>query len=319
MIDNYMRNLKSVRNLSQASTKAYSADLTSFQSWLKNESGHNPASLRLVDISFTDIRGFIAWLGNRGLDPKSVNRHLSSLKGYFTWLVQLGYLDLSPMDGVRSLRVSRHLPTFLFEDDVEKLIASIQLQAQGLRDRALLELMYSTGCRVSEVTAIKTIRLELDRSRILVRGKGRKERFVFLGEKSRQALQDYLLWREQIMRQHDRQHDYLFVNFIGGALSVRGVQFILNQLQKKAGMSRRISPHGLRHSFATHLMDRGLDLRVVQELLGHSSLSTTQVYTHMGLSRLKSIYSQAHPHGMRRSSTARVPSHRLQGEPHEDS
>jgi len=243
------------------------------------------------------------------LNSRSINRSLSGLKGFFKLQIILQRLDNSPLDAIHSLRTSRHLPTFLFEPEVEALLDVAGDAFADLRDKAIFETLYSTGSRVGELAGMTVHRLDLPRGRILVMGKGRKERFVFIGEAARTCLEEWLLMRSQRLQDSGIVHDTLFINSQGQPLTVRGIQYILEKRQVAAAPAHMISPHGLRHSFATHLMDHGADIRVVQELLGHASVSTTQVYTHLGINRLKNIYQQAHPHGQRRDTGAPDPKH----------
>lgn len=300
--------LKSIRNLASATQAAYERDLQSFFDWYARQR-LDPATPIPADAAaflsafdLADIRAWISHCTRAGLKARSINRSLSALKSFFRLQIRLERLSGSPLDGIRTLKTARHLPSFLFENEVEDLVA---VQGDGfpaLRDSALFETLYSTGCRVSELVGMSLRRMDLARGRILVVGKGRKERFVFIGQDARERLERYLEAREVFLASRGQKHDRLWVNQQGGPLSVRGVQLILEKRQRQTGAAHQVSPHGLRHSFATHLMDHGADIRVVQELLGHANISTTQVYTHLGINRLKNIYQQAHPHGQRRTT-----------------
>jgi site-specific recombinase XerD len=308
--------LRSVRNLSPATARAYGRDLEAFFAWHRRErlapGGAAPADAAgfLAAFGMADIRAWISHCSRSGYNARSINRGLSALKNFFRFQIRLERVGHSPLDGIRTLKVARHLPSFLFEEEVDSLVQVAGGDFPALRDGALFETLYSTGCRVSELVGMSLRRLDMVRDRILVMGKGRKERFVFLGADAREQLGCYLSARAAFMARHGTSHDRLWVNQQGGPLSVRGVQLILEKRQRASGVQRRVSPHGLRHSFATHLMDNGADIRVVQELLGHASIGTTQVYTHLGINRLKNIYRQAHPHGQRRDGAgASAPGH----------
>jgi integrase/recombinase XerC/integrase/recombinase XerD len=262
-----------------------------FDEWLER----NALDESTVDAALT--RRYIAHLSRQNAAVATVNRMLSSLKGYFRFLVRTERATGSPLEGVRGLRRERHLPGFLFEDEVAELLRLEGGDFTSLRDRLILELLYSTGCRISELVTINLDAIDYKRGRVLVHGKGRKDRFVFLGAPARTVLRDYLPFRsERLVRTGHRDEKALIVNANGERITQRGVAGIIQKRVVEKGMAKRVSPHTFRHSFATHILDRGADIRVVQELLGHSSLSTTQVYTHMGLGALKRIYEQAHPH-----------------------
>lgn len=309
--------LERIRNLSPATVSAYGRDLAAFHAWLRAEGGlgaglDSPALIRL-----SHVRGHVAWCTRQGLEARSINRRLSALKGYFRHLVRKDILETSPLDGMRSLPVRRHLPRWLFKDDMESLLDRPEAPAEpgtmeatlSLRDRAILEVFYSTGCRVAELCAMTLRALDLKRNRVLVTGKGRKERFVFLVPAARDALEAWLAASDSL--RSGASGDAVFLNARGGPLGIRGVQMIVERAQE--GRAVRVSPHGFRHSFASHILDSGADIRVVQELLGHASLSTTQIYTHTSLGRLKELYARAHPHGQRRDAGA--PGEKTTGEP----
>lgn len=298
--EGYLDYLRSVRNLSEASVRAYRSDLGAFGVWLER----NELTEDRVDAALA--RRYIAHLSRQNAAVSTVNRSLSSLKGYYRFLARTGRAAGSPLDGVRGLRRQGHLPAFLFEDDVAELLALDGDDFTTLRDRLILELLYSTGCRISELVAVNLDDIDYKRGRIVVHGKGRKDRVVFVGAPARAVLRDYLPLRsERLVRCGARDEKALVVNVNGGRITQRGVAGIIQKRVVEKGIAKRVSPHTFRHSFATHILDRGADIRVVQELLGHSSLSTTQVYTHLGLGALKRIYEQAHPHAGRDGASAK--------------
>lgn len=311
MIDEYLTYLESIRNLGPATTCAYRRDLEEFFHWLADEPGLVlPQSLGAISLG--ELRLYLSWTRSRGLNPRSVNRRLSALKGFFRYQIRRGRLEASPLDGVRSLRLPAKLPVWFFPQEMARLLDSLAPGGSdpegdflALRDRALLEVFYSTGCRVGELSGLAWMRVEWPRRRVMVRGKGRKERYVFLGDRAMEAL---LVYRQALDRRFpgkSSRQDPIFVNATGRSLGCRGMQLLVRKLQERLRLPGRITPHGFRHSFASHVLDRGADIRVVQELLGHASLSTTQIYTHTSLGRLKEIHAQAHPHGQRRTSLAR--------------
>jgi site-specific recombinase XerD len=248
-----------------------------------------------------DLRDYLVELRGEKKSPLSINRRLSCLRSFFAYLRRGGLIEANPLAGIAGLKKTRGLPVFLFEDEMEKLLDIEGLDFTSVRDRALLEVLYSSGCRVGELASLKLERGAPSTRRLKVLGKGGRERYVFLGESARRALAAWLAERSARLEVAGRRDERaLFINSRGGALSTRGVFYIVARRAAEKGLEKPAHPHTLRHSFATHVLNRGADIRVVQELLGHASLSTTQVYTHLGLDALKDIYASAHPHGMRR-------------------
>jgi tyrosine recombinase XerC len=287
--------LDKLRNLSPATRRAYAADLRAFEAFCGERSRDFGA------VTPQDLREWLAELRRQKKSPLTVNRRLSCLRSFYGYHRKLGRLDSNPLAGISGLKRTRSLPGFLFEDEVEKLLAFEGDDFKGLRDRALLELLYSSGCRVSELTGLKVESRDAPPRKLKVLGKGDRERYVFVGEGARAALAPWLAARRSRLELTGRVADRaLFINSRGGPLSTRGVFYIISRRAAGQGMRKPTHPHTLRHSFATHILNRGADIRVVQELLGHASLSTTQVYTHLGLDKLKDIYASAHPHGTRR-------------------
>lgn len=290
--EDYLAYLESVRNLTAATVGAYRRDIGDFLAWVWDHQDDDD------DIDRETVRAYIAHLTRQGFSRASINRRLSALKGLFRFLVKHDVLEASPAAEIRSLKGSGELPQFLFDDEVENLLGITGDDFRSLRDRAIFETLYSTGCRIAELTAVNVGELEINRGRMLVHGKGRKDRLVFLGDRAVRALRAYLPDRDALLaRRGMGDVTALFLNAQGRRLTGRGVALILEKRIQEAGITKHASPHTLRHTFATHLLERGADIRVVQELLGHAKLSTTQVYTHLGLGRLKQIYAEAHPHG----------------------
>ena len=290
----YLDYLRSVRNLSEASVRAYRGDLAAFDEWLVSN------TLDESEVDAALVRRYVAHLSRQNAAVSTVNRALSSLKGYFRFLVLTGRASASPLEGVRGLKRQRHLPGFLFEEEMGRLLELEGDDFTTLRDRLILELLYSTGCRISELVTINLDEIDFKRGRIIVHGKGRKDRIVFLGGAAKKVLSDYLPYRSsRVARLGRGDEKALVINANGGRITQRGVAGIIQKRVVEKGIAKKVSPHTFRHSFATHILDHGADIRVVQELLGHSSLSTTQVYTHLGLGALKRIYQQAHPHAGR--------------------
>lgn len=298
-LEEYLAYLGAVRGLSPRTLRSYREDFESFEKRLA------AAATAAKDIDATtasDIRAFAAALVTEGKAGSSVNRALSALRGFFRYRVRFCGLALDPSRDVEGLPSRRPLPRFLFEDEASAFLDLPKGEGFGpSRDRAILEFLYSTGCRVAEASHVTLDRLDLEGGSARVMGKGSKERVVFLAGHAKAALGAYLPLRSARLSRSAGSSgggpDYLFVNARGGRLTERGIEWILQGYSARSGTMRQVSPHAFRHSFATHLVGRGADIRAVQELLGHASVSTTQVYAHVDMERLRKVYEQAHPHG----------------------
>jgi integrase/recombinase XerC len=306
-LEEYLAYLGSVRGLSARTLCSYREDLERYAAFLASrgggagdgEAGSEPSVLDRADAR--DIRAFAAVLVSEGKAGSSVNRALSAVRGFYRYRVRFGGLAADPSKDVEGLPSRRPLPRFLFEDEAAAFVELPEGEDFGAaRDSAVLEFLYSTGCRVGEVSGLTLDRLDLPAGTARVVGKGSKERVVFLAPPARSALADYLPKREARVRRLASEaggKEYLFVNARGGRLSERGIEWIVEGYAARSRFPRKVSPHAFRHSFATHLVGRGADIRAVQELLGHASVSTTQVYAHVDMERLRKVYEQAHPHG----------------------
>lgn len=291
MKEEYLNYLQSVRGLSEHTRLAYGRDLDSWEEFLTSHGA------TLTDAGPEWAGPFLHELGRQGLSPRSVNRVLSCLRGFYRYQLRLGRVVRHPFAGIRSLKTPRRLPVFLFEKEMDRLLDTSGTQFRPLRDRLLLELLYSTGCRVSELVALNVADLK-GKTRFSVVGKGNKSRWVFLTPSAISAFETYLPVRDTVVCAEDSEaKNAVLLNTRGQRLGVRGVQKIVDRLAIEAGLTKKATPHTLRHTFATHLSSEGMDVRVVQELLGHSRLETTQVYTHLSLDRLKDVVRAAHPHG----------------------
>ncbi|MDH4211580.1 MAG: tyrosine recombinase XerC [candidate division WOR-3 bacterium] len=272
--------LRKEKNYSEHTIRAYRKDIESFFEFLSEE-----------DISAVDstiISYFIAFLMKYGLDTTTVARKLSSLKSYFKALKRMGFVSDNPADVIRTPKKKKHLPGFLTYEQIEE-----GLKIDDPRDYAMMELLYSCGLRASELTGLNVDDVDLQKDEVRVMGKGGKERILPMGRKARAAIVAYLGSRKQPAGENARKA--LFLNCRGGRLSNRSLQRIVRKHLMKVARASGTNPHILRHTFATHLLERGADLRAVQELLGHVSLSTVQIYTHLTTKRLKDIYAKAHP------------------------
>lgn len=292
MVERYLSYLENTRKLSANSISAYRNDLGRFASYCA-ERGVLPEN---ADRNL--VRGFLSELSREGLMATSINRTTSSLKGYYRFLVRMKHRESSPMVGLRTLKTPKTLPTFLTESEVTELLSKPNDRFAGIRDRLVLELLYSTGCRVSELVGLNVADVSIEERRAKVRGKGNRERFVFLGAEAVDALKTWAPVRENRYDRDDRDAEKaLVLNARGRRITERGVFYLISRYADEAALGRKVGPHTFRHSFATHVLDRGADLRAVQELLGHANLRTTQIYTHTGIDRLAAVYAKAHPHG----------------------
>ncbi|MGC8842953.1 MAG: tyrosine recombinase XerC [bacterium] len=287
-IEEFLNYLKEIKGFSPHTLKAYNEDLLQFADFAKEREVFDWGK---VDVSL--IRAFIGTLQENKYSRRSIARKLSSLRSLYKFLVRNGNLKKNVMLVVSSPRLRRALPRFLKVKDIEAMITSTDDDALGIRNRALIEILYSTGMRVSEIASLKVEDVRNEGEEVRIKGKRGKERIVFLGKKAREALRDYLSNSRPLLEK--KPNEALFLNRFGGKLSVRGIHKIVSKLAKLSALYA--SPHTIRHSFATHLLERGADLRAVQELLGHSSLATTQIYTHLTVEKLKEIYKKAHPRG----------------------
>ena len=284
-INKYLAHIEHNRNFSPQTLRAYRNDLHQYLSFLTAEGCSN-----LGDVTRLLLRKFLAFLKkNQDYSKTTVARKLASIRSLYKFLCREGILELNPVENVRSPKLDRNLPGFMSINETETLLNTPNLSAlSGARDSAIMETLYSTGMRVSELIGINVTDVDFDKGLVKVKGKGKKERLLPIGNHALHAIQ---LYRNK--RGSDKQA--LFLNNRGGRLTERSVARMLEKYVKKAGINLNVSPHTFRHSFATHLLDRGADLRSVQELLGHANLSTTQIYTHITTERLRQVYDKAHP------------------------
>jgi integrase/recombinase XerC len=283
------------RNLSEHTISAYESDLKQFMAFLRDQLGSRKVNVRSIDR--LSIRHFLSHLRSRGAKGTTLRRKLAAIRGFTKYLCLREDLEADPAAAIRMPRKEKHLPSFLDEAEVEKVMGLPGKAAfGGSRDLAVLEVFYSTGIRLSELHGLDVSDMDLFGEAIKVRGKGRKERVVPLGRMATRAIKSYLQERHKHLDRLGRTREAaLFVNRFGRRLGRRGIQKMVRHYLGRVCTLRRTSPHVLRHTFATHMLERGADLRAVQELLGHASLSSTQVYTHVTTERLKRVYDQAHP------------------------
>jgi integrase/recombinase XerD len=280
------------RGLSERSLQAYGGDSLRFVEYALRHGVTTPS-----DVSYELLRNFVAALVDEGYAPSTVSRRISALRTYFSFLLEEGVTSEDPTERLESPRQDRTLPDVLSYGEIESLFRSVTVtDAYGFRDRAMLEVMYGSGLRVSEVTGLCTRDLHLKEGLVQVFGKGSKERLVPLGAGARRSLERYL---RELRPRLDRggSDGRVFVNRNGRPLSRMGVWKILRKYAERASLAKRITPHTLRHSFATHLLEGGADLAAVQEMLGHADISTTEIYTHVDRTYLREVHRSCHPRG----------------------
>jgi integrase/recombinase XerC len=292
-ITQFLRYLDVERNASDLTIKSYREDLMDLADYLTDDGAKK---IEPDAVSPSDLRTYVSALHDAGYDRSSIARKLASLRSFYRFAQRQQLANSNPAKPLRNPRGARKLPHFLTADEIKKLLQTPSLtEPAGIRDRAMLETMYSAGLRVSELVAINDGDLDLIEGSVRVRGKGRKERIGALGKYAINAIEHYKTVRTQSARTPIGKGYPLFRNKFGDGLTTRSVGRMLEKYIAEAGLDGRTTPHTLRHSFATHLLDRGADIRSVQELLGHKSLVTTQIYTHVSTANMKQVYNQAHP------------------------
>jgi integrase/recombinase XerC len=290
-IDRFLKYLRVERNASPLTEKSYREDLAALTAYLREYHG---GEIEPGDITTLDLRGYVSSLHDAGFAKTSIARRLASMRSFFRFGQRDGWAKTNPAKPLRNPRKSRSLPHFLSSDELGRLLVAPPAgEPLGLRDRAILETLYSAGLRVSELVGLNDTDLDLTHGVLRVRGKGRRERLSPIGSFAAKAL---VAWQRvrKVRASRDDQVP-VFVNKFGRRLTTRSVGRLLEKHLAATGLDRRTTPHTLRHSFATHLLDRGADIRSVQELLGHKSLITTQIYTHVSTANLRAAYEKAHP------------------------
>jgi len=300
ILNEYLDYLGAVKGCSDRTLEAYGNDLSQYANYCRNH------GIELSGASAHEVQNFIADLSAESMASTSVNRYLSSIRGFYRWMTRFNKRKDNPCSSLRNVKTPVRLPSVLWEDEMADF-ASLP-ETSGIlwpeRDKALILTMYSAGLRISEIVSLtmSNIKPSLDEAKIT--GKGGKQRYVFFSQEAKDAIVDYLPQRAPLLKSAgiDGKKYALFVSRKGHSISIPGVRWIISRYAKIAGSQysgagKNIHPHALRHSFATHLVNSGCDVRVVQEMLGHSSLSTTQRYMHINIDNLKNVYAQSHPHG----------------------
>mgnify|MGYP004499618859 FL=1 len=272
----------SKKNYSINTYTSYINDLYYFYIFIKKD---------LTKVTFEDVKDYLDHLNLKKEKTSSVRRKISSLKSFYKFLYKNGYMNKKdyPLTKVAYPKMEKRLPKFIYYNDLLEIINESTKDKDGVRDRLIIEMLYATGVRVSELVNIKINDIDFNNRRIIVLGKGNKERIVYYGEYAEEVLKEYLKTHER------KNHNYLFVNSKGGKLTDRGVRYIIDNIMSKLSVKVHVTPHVLRHTFATDMLNNGCDIRVVQELLGHSSLKATEIYTHVTNEHLKKVYYECFP------------------------
>ncbi len=292
LIEDYKRYLTLNQQASEHTLEAYLRDIGRFTDFLISEGIES-----YEDVDNYIVRTFIAKLrlgeiSEVKISDNTLARNISALRSFYYYLIEFHNYDKNPFVNVKQIKQKQNIPEFLFFNEVEQILDSIETNDFiGLRNRLMFEMMYGCGLRVAEVSDLRVSDINIQERYIRVIGKGSKERIVPFHPLIQDLLKEYL----DVYESYDKNHDYLFINHRKNKLTTRGIQYILDQVVLKSGLNKNVSPHMLRHSFATHLLDNGADIKIVQELLGHANISTTQIYTHVSIDKLVNVYQEAHP------------------------
>lgn len=292
LVNEFKSYLTHERNYSELTIEAYTDDIAHFMLFLE-DTGNND----LLNVELLDARIYLSQLTDEKYSRTSISRKISSLRAFYQYLLSHNFITENPFSYLHLKKTGLRLPNFFYDEELELLFkAASGTEPLDYRDKTILEILYGTGIRVSECQSLRIEDIDFDLGVMLVLGKGNRERYVPFGEYAKIAIEEYIEYcREPLMKKYQKEHDYLLISQYGDHISVSGIQYALNQLVKKTSLTSNIHPHKLRHSFATHLLNNGADMRTVQELLGHKSLSSTQIYTHVTKDHLLSDYQKFHP------------------------
>lgn len=292
LVKEFINYLTHERNYSNLTKNAYFEDIQHFLEFL-DETG----DADLIKVELADARIYLSQLTDEQFSRSSISRKISSLRAFYQYLLSHEFISENPFSYLHLKKTGLRLPNFFYDEEIELLFeATSGTEPLDYRNKAMLEILYGTGIRVSECQSLKVEDIDLDLGVLLVLGKGNRERYVPFGEYAKLAIEEYIEQaRTPLMKKYQKDHEYLLVSQYGDHISVSGIQYALNQLIKETSLTSSIHPHKLRHSFATHLLDNGADMRTVQELLGHKSLSSTQIYTHVTKDHLLKDYNKFHP------------------------
>lgn len=290
-INEFIEYIGKQKNYSDNTIKNYEIDILEFKEYIELE------NFNYLDVDYDFIKGYLMKLYDINLSRASVSRKLSSLRSFYKYLYNSDLIDTNPFKYVSTPKKEKKLPKYLGIEEIEIIFNIPELtKPLGQRDKVILEVLYASGIRVSELVNIKLDDIDLSRKEIRILGKGNKERICFIGDYAVDAINMFISdGRCKLLNKHQKTSEYLIINEKGNKITTRGVEKIIDNIVKKAGIKKHVSPHMIRHSFATHLLNEGCDIRVVQELLGHESLETTQIYTHVSNEHLRNVYLKCHP------------------------
>lgn len=291
-LHNFLTYLKVEKDCSEHTLTSYEKDLAAFTVFMRE---YKDKAFLWEQVNALDVRAYLSDLNKKQYARRTIARRISALRSFYKYLIRENVLEYSPLVKIHSPKLDKKLPSFLDEIEISELLELPDSKPLGIRDRAVLEMLYATGCRVSELVGLTLERVDIGNRFVMLLGKGDKERLVPIGHTCCAVLQQYYLTRKLLMSKYQQEHDFIFVNNRGGALTDRSVRRILEKYINMLALHKHVSPHTIRHTFATHLLEHGADLRSVQELLGHANLSTTQIYTHITSERIAAIYKQNHP------------------------
>lgn len=296
MVDSFLIYMQSEKNLSEKTVHSYNSDWQDFYAFLESELSVNLIEYQVEGIDHILVRKYLSHLNQRGLSKTTAARRLAALRSFFRYLVKKDFIDYNPILQVSTPKTPNRLPRYLEQEEMGRVLEQPELTSEvGLRDQAILELLYGAGIRVSEMMQMDLDSIDLSYGYVRVFGKGGRERIVPIGKYAVDAIGKYL--EEARPKWAQGGNKALFLNQRGGRLSDRSIRTLVNKYCRQANTKETVSPHGFRHSFASHLLDNGADLRTVQELLGHKKISSTQIYTHVSQNKLRKVYHLAHPRG----------------------
>jgi integrase/recombinase XerC len=292
LVDKFLEYLKVEKNASELTLKNYQKDLKIFNDFMNKKN----REFNWLEIKPLLIRSYLANMNDHNYARATIARRISSMRSFYKFLMREGLIQENPFVGIKTPKLTKKLPVFLEEVEIKGLLSLPENTGLGLRDQALLEVLYATGCRVSELVNLTLSSIHIKELYVFLHGKGNKDRIVPIGHTAAKAIELYCTYtRVPLMSKFRQEHNMLFVNHRGSKLTDRSVRRILNKYIKILAINKHVSPHVIRHTFATHLLEHGADLRSVQELLGHANIETTQIYTHVTTERLVKVYSANHP------------------------
>lgn len=293
-LEDYKIYLSFEKNYSENTVKGYASDIISFLIWLDSD---------CLKVDLNKLREYQHFIQRFNYKKTTILRKIASIRGFYKYLYREKYIDINPADSLIAPKKGKSLPKFLTDDEMEKILDNVEISTPaGFRNRAILELLWATGMRVSELSGLNFENLELESNEIRVFGKGAKERIVLISNRAKKYLEQYIKTARPLVigvngiKPNEEDTSPVFINNTGYRLQTKTIRNVINQVVEKIQLPKHVTPHMFRHSFATRLIENGADLRIVQELLGHTSISNTQIYTHVSTQHLKDVYNNSHPH-----------------------